>query len=204
MTVISFEGSIGAGKTSLTNFFSHELKCQKVLEDFGANPFLNKFYEQYGHEDVNFETEISFLPIHYYQIRKALEERRGNLVLMDFSIEKDFVYARMNLRDEKLAVFETVYNFIVSQIGIPDLVIYIEVSPRVLKRRIFQRGRSYELNADLSYFERFDKANRAFFLQEAKSGVVSFNVNDLVLEPDDPKIIQIREVIHKKIKNGAE
>ena len=63
MTIISFEGSIGAGKTSLTNFFSQEFKCKKVLEDFEANPFLNKFYEQYGQQDVNFETEISFLPM---------------------------------------------------------------------------------------------------------------------------------------------
>jgi len=198
--VISFEGSIGAGKTSLTNFFSHEFKCQKVLEDFEANPFLNKFYEQYGHQDVNFETEISFLPIHYYQIRKALQEKTGNLVLMDFSIEKDLVYAKMNLRGEKLAVFENVYNYISSQIGFPDLVIYIEVSPRILKRRIFQRGRPYEMEADLSYFEKFDRANKNYFLQKSKSEVVSFNVDDLVLEPDDPKIIQIRETILKKLE----
>ncbi|MBW1739042.1 MAG: deoxynucleoside kinase [Deltaproteobacteria bacterium] len=200
MIVISFEGSIGAGKTSLTNFFSHEFKCQKVLEDFEANPFLNKFYEQYGHQDVNFETEISFLPIHYYQIRKALQEKTGNLVLMDFSIEKDLVYAKMNLRGEKLAVFENVYNYISSQIGFPDLVIYIEVSPRILKRRIFQRGRPYEMEADLSYFEKFDRANKNYFLQKSKSEVVSFNVDDLVLEPDDPKIIQIRETILKKLE----
>ena len=200
MVVISFEGSIGAGKTSLTNFFSHEFKCQKVLEDFEANPFLNKFYEQYGHQDVNFETEISFLPIHYYQIRKALQEKTGNLVLMDFSIEKDLVYAKMNLRGEKLAVFENVYNYISSQIGFPDLVIYIEVSPRILKRRIFQRGRPYEMEADLSYFEKFDRANKNYFLQKSKSEVVSFNVDDLVLEPDDPKIIQIRETILKKLE----
>jgi len=203
MRVISFEGSIGAGKTSLTNFFSHELKCRKVLEDFEANPFLSRFYEQYKNRNVNFETEISFLPIHYYQIRKALEERSSNLVLMDFSIEKDFVYAMMNLRGKELAVFESVYNYVTSRVGFPDLVIYIEVSPRILKRRIFQRGRPYEMNADLSYFEKFDRANREYFLKSSRSKVVSFNVDDLVLEPDDPKIIQIRKVILKEIEMPA-
>ncbi len=198
--MISFEGSIGAGKTSLTNFFSHEFKCQKVLENFEANPFLSKFYEQYGHQDVNFETEISFLPIHYYQIRKVLEEKTGNLVLMDFSIEKDLVYAKMNLRGEKLAVFENLYNYITGQTGFPDLVIYIEVSPRILKRRIFQRGRPYEMNADLSYFEKFDRANKEYFLHKSKSEVFSLNVDDLVLEPDDPKIMQIRDAILKKLE----
>lgn len=186
----------------MTNFFSHEFKCQKVLEDFEANPFLNKFYEQYGRQDVNFETEISFLPIHYYQIRKALEEKTGNLVVMDFSIEKDLVYAKMNLRGEKLAVFENIYNYITSQIGFPDLVIYIEVSPRILKRRIFQRGRPYEMNADLSYFEKFDRANKNYFLQKSKSEVVSFNVDDLVLEPEDSKIIQIRDAILRRLETS--
>ena len=202
MKVISFEGSVGAGKTSLTNFFAHEFKCQKLLEDFEANPFLGKFYEQYGNQDVNFETEITFLPIHYYQIRKALEQKGSNLILMDFSIEKDLVYAKMNLEREKLAVFENIYNYIISQIGFPDLVIYIEVSQRILKRRIFQRGRPYEMNAGLSYFEKFDKANKTFFLKEARSQVVSFNVDDLVLEPNDAKIIQIREAILQKPKTG--
>ena len=37
MKTISFEGSIGSGKTSLTNFFAHEFNCAKVLEDFEAN-----------------------------------------------------------------------------------------------------------------------------------------------------------------------
>ena len=202
MKVISFEGSIGAGKTSLVNFFSYEFKCQKILEDFEANPFLSRFYEQYGHQDVNFETEISFLPIHYYQIRKVLNENKDDFVFMDFSIEKDLVYAKMNLKGEKLSVFETLYNYIIGQIGIPDFVIYIEVSPKILKRRIFQRGRPYELEAGLSYFEKFDKANKAFFLQQAKSEVVSFTVDDLVLEPDDHKIVQIRNTIQKKLKQG--
>lgn len=202
MTLISFEGSIGAGKTSLTNFFSHDLKCQKVLEDFEANPFLGRFYEQYGNQDVNFETEISFLPIHYYQIRRALEEHKGNLILMDFSIEKDLVYASMNLQGKKLSVFENVYNYVIGEIGIPNLVIYIEVSPRVLRRRIFQRGRSYEMSADLDYFEKYNKENKRFFLKEARSEVISFNVDELLLEPDDPMILEIREAILKKVKSS--
>lgn len=119
---------------------------------------------------------------------------------MDFSIEKDLVYAKMNLQGEKFAVFENIYNYIISQVRVPDLVIYIEVSQRILKRRIFQRGRSYELNADLSYFEKFDKANKNYFLQKSRSAVVSYDVDDLVLEPDDPKIIQIREAILKKLE----
>lgn len=45
--IISFEGCVGAGKTSLTNYFSHELKMGKILEEHEKNPFLEEFYEGY-------------------------------------------------------------------------------------------------------------------------------------------------------------
>ena len=45
MKTIAFEGCIGAGKTSLVNYFSHEFGCGKILEDYEANPFLAEFYK---------------------------------------------------------------------------------------------------------------------------------------------------------------
>jgi deoxyguanosine kinase len=158
MKVISFEGSIGAGKTSLTNFFSHEFKSNKLCEDFEANPFLKKFYEK---QNVNFETEITFLLIHYYQIRNAIENRSSDLLFMDFSIEKDLAYARMNLKSTKLSLFENIFYHVIEEVGLCDLVIYIEISPKILRRRIFQRGRPYELSADFSYFEKYHNANNS-------------------------------------------
>ena len=196
MKVISFEGSIGAGKTSLTNFFSHEFKSNKLCEDFEANPFLKKFYEK---QNVNFETEITFLLIHYYQIRNALKNRPSDLVFFDFSIEKDLAYARMNLSGKQLTLFENIFDHVIEEVGLPDLVIYIEISAKILRRRIFQRGRPYELSAEFSYFEKYHNANKTFFLHESKSDVKFFDVDNLVLESDDVTINKIREAIIKKI-----
>lgn len=196
MKVISFEGSIGAGKTSLTNFFSHEFKCNKLCEEYEINPFLKKFYEK---QDVNFETEITFLLIHYYQIRNALQNATNDLMFMDFSIEKDLAYAKINLKGKQLTLFENIFNHIIEEVGVSDLVIYVEISPRVLRRRIFQRGRPYELHADFNYFEKYYNANKLYFLNEAKSVVNFINVDNLVLESEDLIINQIRQVILQKI-----
>jgi deoxyguanosine kinase len=134
MKVISFEGSIGAGKTSLTNYFSHEFKRNRLCEDFEANPFLKKFYET---KDVNFETEITFLLIHYYQIKSALDSMTSDVIFMDFSIEKDLAYAQMNLTGKQLSVFEYIYDYVINQVGLPNLVVYIEISPKILREKIF-------------------------------------------------------------------
>jgi hypothetical protein len=55
------------------------------------------------------------------------------------------------------------------------------------------------MNADFSYFEKYHNANKTYFLNEAKSYVNFFNVDNLILESDDPTINKIREAILQKI-----
>ena len=197
MRLISFEGCIGSGKTTLANYFAYEFRTKKLLEDYSQNPFLQKFYQG----NVDLETEICFLMIHYYQIRTATDSFKDHLIFSDFSIEKDLVYARMNLEGEELAVFEKAYHYIIDRIVLPSLVIYLDVSNQVLKRRIFQRGRDFELNADLKYFNRFSEHNRRYFLNESQSKVLHYNVDDLVLDPADNTLSKIREAIKGHLEN---
>ncbi len=196
--IISFEGCVGAGKTSLTNYFSHELKVGKILEEYDRNPFLRDFYEG---SDVNLETEITFLLIHYSQLKKTLKNHNGDFILADFSIEKDLVYAILNLNTEELKVFENIYDYVIQQVGVPYGVIYIDLSLAVLRRRIFQRGRPYEINADLRYFKGYNDKVKQYFKKKAQSEVYFFDVDDLELDPDNRKLRQIRDTIQEVMEN---
>lgn len=189
---ISFEGCVGAGKTSLTNYFSHELKMRKILEEHESNPFLEEFYEGY---DVKLETELTFLLIHYSQLKKAIENFNNSFILADFSIEKDLVYARLNLNAKELKVFENIYRHVIQEVGVPHVVIYIDLSLKVLKRRIFQRGRPYELNSDPKYFKGFNDSVREYFKNKAQSKVYFFDVDDLEFDQDNEKLNQIQRKI---------
>jgi len=80
--IISFEGSIGVGKTTLTNYFSKELGIKKILEKYEINPFLKEFYN--GDSTINFETEITFILIHYSQLKNILKSSHESLFLADF------------------------------------------------------------------------------------------------------------------------
>jgi len=82
--IISFEGCVGAGKTSLTNFFSHDLKVGKILEEYKKNPFLREFYET--DLNINLESELTFLLIHYSQLKKAIVDCQAHA---EFSIPAD-------------------------------------------------------------------------------------------------------------------
>lgn len=198
LKVISFEGCVGAGKTSLANYFSYDLKLRKILEEHERNPFLSEFYKGL---DVNLETEATFVLIHYSQLKKAIKNCTDPFILADFSIEKDLVYAKLNLNNEQLIAFENIYNYIIQQVGIPHAVIYIDLSLKVLRRRIFQRGRPYEIEADVKYFKEFNDKVKEYFKNESESKVYFFDVDDLELEPDNAKLRQIRDKVLEVMKD---
>jgi deoxyguanosine kinase len=181
MKLVCFEGGIGAGKTTLTNYFSHQLNCGKLLEDYEANPFLQNFYKE---KKVDFETEMTFLMIHFYQLKDAITNCKNNLIIADFSIEKDLVFAQMNLNGRELEIFISTYEYIIDQVGYPDIVFYLELSPEILKKRLRQRGRIYEIDADKNYFEKYNNNNRKFFFENSRSQVIPLNADYLELDPD--------------------
>ena len=82
--IISIEGGIGAGKTTLVNILSDQLGLEKILENDYKNPFIEEFYAGLN---VKLETELTFLLQHYSLLKKA-RAKKGS-VLADFSIEKD-------------------------------------------------------------------------------------------------------------------
>lgn len=196
--IISFEGGIGVGKTSLTNYFSHELKIRKILERYDLNPFLKNFYK--GDSSVNLETEITFLLIHYSQLKNAVKKSQDPLLLADFSIEKDLVYAQLNLKSNELRIFKSIYDFVIKKVGIPHLVLYLNLSLKILRGRIFQRGRDYEINADPRYFKDFNDKIKQFFKTKAQSKTYFFDVDDLELDPKNKILGQIRAKILEEVK----
>ena len=190
--IISFEGCIGAGKSSLTSYFSHELGLPKVLEQYDRNPFLEDFY---AGKDVKLETEITFLLQHYSQLKGVTQDSSKAWVLADFSIEKDLVYARLNLEETELKLFEALYDYVIDKIGIPDVVIYIDLSLDALRTRINQRGRAYEMPVDERYFGEVNESLKRFFQDESDSRVFVYEADDLTLDRRDDKLLSMSRLI---------
>lgn len=199
--IISFEGCVGAGKTSLTNFFSHDLKIGKILEEYKKNPFLREFYET--DMNINLESELTFLLIHYSQLKRAAVDCQDAFMITDFTIEKDLVYAKLNLNKEELEIFENIYDYVIQKVGLPCAVIYIDLPLKILKRRIFQRGRSYEMSAEPMYFKEYNDRVKEYFKNQSQSKVYFFDVGDLELDPENKKLRQIGNKIIEVIKGES-
>ncbi|HYY69320.1 MAG TPA: deoxynucleoside kinase, partial [Terriglobales bacterium] len=129
---IAIEGPIRVGKTTLANIIADRLHAQRVLEP-EDNAFLRAFYD--GQRGAAFQTQFSFLVERYEQLR-ALEAGPNShkTIIADYIFEKDKIFAYVTLTDAELAVYNRYYNIFREQVPTPDLVIYLQATPEVLKK----------------------------------------------------------------------
>ncbi len=62
----------------------------------------------------------------------------------DFLLDKDPLFARLNLTDAEYALYEKVYSHLKPQAPMPDLVIYLQAPVDTLIERVHRRGVDYE------------------------------------------------------------
>lgn len=140
-------GGIASGKTTFGSLFNSH-KILPLYEDFKKSPFWEFFYSNPG--KYIFETEISFVLLHYHQIKVTLESNLTNLIC-DFSFFLDLAYAKMGLTDSKLSAFETVYTEIKKELGHPSLLVHLKCDVQTELDRIRKRARQEESLIDYDF-----------------------------------------------------
>jgi deoxyadenosine/deoxycytidine kinase len=135
---IAVEGPIRVGKSTLARVLAQRLNAQRVSES-EDNPFLGAFYE--GERGAGFQAQLAFLIRRFEQLR-ALDvgPRSQKTVVTDFIFEKDKLFACLNLNDQELETYNRYYNHFREQVPTPDLVIYLQATPDVLKKRIKKKN----------------------------------------------------------------
>src|SRR6188768_1506904 len=79
---IAIAGNIGAGKTTLTNLLSKNMKWEPHFEAVDDNPYLNDFYEDM--QRWSFNLQIYFLNARFQQITRIRQS--GKTVIQDRTI----------------------------------------------------------------------------------------------------------------------
>jgi len=117
---IVVEGPIGVGKTSLARRLADAFSGQAQLEQPDENPFLERFYQSPRHFAL--PTQLFFLFQRARQIQ-ALKQRDmfTSGYVTDFLFEKDKLFARINLDDDELRLYEQVYAQLSLDLPVPDL-----------------------------------------------------------------------------------
>lgn len=159
---IAVEGPIGVGKTTLARRLAEVFGYQTLLEQADANPFLERFYRNPRLHAL--ATQLFFL---FQRSQQLAELRQADLFepvrVADFLIDKDRLFAELNLDANELALYDQVAATLELDPPKPDLVVYLQAPASVLLRRIASRGIGYEQSIDEAYLERLGDAYARFF-----------------------------------------
>jgi deoxyguanosine kinase len=158
---VAIEGPIGVGKSTLVNLLAERFDAVKITEDVD-NPFLKDFYND--KPGSSFQTQIFFLlNRHQQQLELRQRDLFSDIVLSDYFFIKDKIFAHITLNDSELRVYKKLYDLLIEDIPMPDLVIYLQAETEVLIKRIKNRNRSLEKNMNKEYINEVNKAYNYFF-----------------------------------------
>jgi len=181
---IAVEGPIGVGKTTLAKRLAASFNYQTLLEEAEENPFLEKFYR--NRKQGALAAQLFFL---FQRAQKIQDMRQTDIFepvrVSDFLIEKDPLFARINLDSDEFQLYEKVYHQLTIDAPKPDLVIYLQASTDVLLSRIESRGIGFEQSIDRDYLERLNEVYSEFFLYYDDAPLLIVNASEIDLVNGD-------------------
>lgn len=170
-------GSIGAGKTSLTDILSKDLGSEAYYEDISGNHMVGSMLEKFyasgadSRKRTGAMLQIAFMVGRYTQLKQAISQENA---VLDSSLESDFIMAKQlhdhgEIDDIDFNIYVTLSQEMQSNVngmpwnGYPDLAIYLKIDPEREIEEIQHRGRGMEdIRKDPELVDYYHRVNKAY------------------------------------------
>jgi deoxyadenosine/deoxycytidine kinase len=173
---IVIEGPLRVGKSTLARILAERLHARRIF-DCEDNPFLADFYKE--KPGSAFRAQMHFLVERQKRLREALAVESPGPILSDYLMEKDRIFANLNLDDEELKLYERYYEALTADIPEPDLVIYLQAKPEVLRARIAKKASRHETSISPAYIDEVARAYEHFFFRYAACDLLVINTSEI-------------------------
>ncbi len=202
--VITIAGTVGVGKSTMTNALANALGFRTSFEKVDSNPYLDRFYADF--ERWSFHLQIYFLAERFKEQKKIFEYGGG--FVQDRSIYEDTgIFARMHYEKGTMAPvdYETYTNLFDAMVMTPyfphpNLLIYLEGSLDDIINRIQERGRPMEQQTPISYWEEMHGRYEKWINNFTACPVLRLNINEYDILQDEGSVELIIEKISKFIR----
>ena len=194
---IALEGPIRVGKSTLAKILAERLHARRIF-DVEDNPFLTEFYEE--KPGAAFRSQMYFLLERHARLRELRPEDGAGAVVSDFLFEKDKIFAYINLNNEELRLYERYHQLLAGNLRAPDLVIYLQASPEVLRQRIARKSHAEESSISPQYLEAVVRAYEHFFFHYSASDLLVVNTSEIDFVERDADLQQLLRRLQEPVK----
>jgi deoxyadenosine/deoxycytidine kinase len=193
---IAIEGPIRVGKSTLAKVLAERMHARRVF-DPEDNPFLADFYgEEAGSA---FRAQLYFLLERHQRMLEAQKDEAAPVVA-DFLFEKDKIFAYINLDNEELKLYERYFGMFAAALKPPDLVIYLQATPEVLRERIAKKKSPAEKQISRAYLEEVVRAYEHFFFHYSASDLLVINTSEIDFVERNADLQQLLRRLQEPVK----
>lgn len=217
MLIVSIEGNIGSGKSTLISKMQHELthvgntpvvyidepvRVWNTIMDKHGNNIIKKYYED--QEKYAFQFQMMAYITRITELRKAMEKYNGDcIIITERSIETDKeVFAKMLYEKEILDnISYTIYLKWFEELsrGLKvDQLVYLKTEPETSLKRVIKRNRPGEV-ISLEYLQNCHERHERWL--QKRNGVLLLNGERDIDETFDYKLLAIKVAIESWNKN---
>ncbi len=194
---IVVEGPVRVGKSSLAKILAERLHAWRVL-DCEDNPFLSDFYDE--KPGAAFRAQMYFLIERHRRLAELHPDEKSGPVVSDFLFEKDKIFAYINLDNEELKLYERYFDMLGASLPVPDLVIYLQAKPDVLRARISKKGHRDEAQISLEYLEAVARAYEHFFFRYSASNLLVVDTSEIDFVERNQDLQELLQRLRQPVK----
>ena len=198
--IVSIEGIVGAGKTTIVNILAHNKKDNKFVSILEPVEYFSSFqqrfnplYESYVNPEKNAVcSQLHIINSLFEYYPKKFQNINNKIIFCDRCLLSPFVFIEANY---KLSIFSKFTKHFLqwylndklsnaqNDVYNPDLYIYLNISPELAVQRIKERNREGEIFCSESFLKVLHQSYINFLYKQRKPCcVIPVNEADTPLE----------------------
>ncbi|PYZ94579.1 deoxynucleoside kinase [Salipaludibacillus keqinensis] len=204
-SLITLAGTVGVGKSTLTNVLADSLGFKSAFEKVDGNPYLEDYYRDF--KTWSFHLQMYFLAERFKQQKRMHEDGLGYVqdrsIYEDVGIFAKLQYDQGNMTNRDYETYHSLFEAMVMSpyFPKPDVLIYIDGSFESIMQRIENRGREMETNTPVSFWEDLYKRYKLWISEFTECPLLHLDIDHYDCHDQD-SVKEIIQALEKMQRNN--